>query len=174
MKKKGFTLIELLVVIAIIGLLATVSVVAFSNAQKKARDARRLADMAQIQKALELYKDENGVYPPRVADSCCDGWDQGPCNGDNTFITGLQIAGIMGNTPVDPSGGTGTGCYGYVYYVYPIASATAYACDQIKPFYVLAVNDMETSGRPHPDSPGFSCTGRDWGPSFDWVAGNFE
>ncbi len=50
--KKGFTLIELLVVIGIIGLLATLAVVAFGSAQKRARNAKRVADAHSIVSAI--------------------------------------------------------------------------------------------------------------------------
>ena len=63
MKKKGFTLIELLVVIAIIGLLSTLAVVALNSARQKARDAKRVADVKQIQTALELYFNSSSGYP---------------------------------------------------------------------------------------------------------------
>ena len=65
--KKGFTLIELLVVIAIIGVLSTLAVVSLNNARQKARDAKRVSDIKQVQTALELYfADQNG-YPSGVA-----------------------------------------------------------------------------------------------------------
>ena len=56
-KNQGFTLIELLVVIAIIGVLASVVLASLNTARKKSRDARRIADIKQIQLALELYFD---------------------------------------------------------------------------------------------------------------------
>jgi type II secretion system protein G len=65
-KKKGFTLIELLVVVAIIGLLATLSIVALNNARARARDTRRVADIKQIQTALELYYNDNASYPTTI------------------------------------------------------------------------------------------------------------
>ena len=62
-QKKGFTLIELLVVVAIIGLLATLSVIAFNTARSKARDTKRVGDVKQIQTALALYYTDNNGYP---------------------------------------------------------------------------------------------------------------
>ena len=59
----GFTLIELLVVVVIIGILATLATVALSNARSKARDAKRVSDVKQIQTALELYFSEEQSYP---------------------------------------------------------------------------------------------------------------
>lgn len=60
---RGFTLIELLVVIAIIGLLSSIILASLNSARIKSRDARRLADMKQIQTALELYYNDNTTYP---------------------------------------------------------------------------------------------------------------
>jgi general secretion pathway protein G len=63
-KQKAFTLVELLVVIAIIGLLATISVIALNDARAKARDAKRVADVKQMQTAVEMYFNDKGYYPP--------------------------------------------------------------------------------------------------------------
>ncbi|MDD4412638.1 MAG: prepilin-type N-terminal cleavage/methylation domain-containing protein [Patescibacteria group bacterium] len=65
--QKGFTLIELLVVIVIIGILATLTTVALSTARVKARDAKRISDIKQMQTALELYYNEENTYPPTSA-----------------------------------------------------------------------------------------------------------
>ena len=62
-RNKGFTLIELLVVISIIGILSSVVLASLNSARKKARDARRVSDIKQLQLALEVSFDENGAYP---------------------------------------------------------------------------------------------------------------
>lgn len=69
MKKKAFTLIELLVVIAIIAILAALGLVAYSSAQRSARDALRMSIMRDIAAAIEQSKVEStaGTYPPLPA-----------------------------------------------------------------------------------------------------------
>ncbi len=68
----GFTLIELLVVIAIIGVLASIVLASLNSARQKSRDARRIADVKQLQLALELYYDAQTppAYPVAVVSSC--------------------------------------------------------------------------------------------------------
>lgn len=60
---RAFTLIELLIVIAIIGLTATITVAAVGGARAKARDEKRVTDLKQIQKALELSFEPGSGYP---------------------------------------------------------------------------------------------------------------
>ncbi|MBU2577215.1 type II secretion system GspH family protein [Patescibacteria group bacterium] len=60
--KKGFTLIELLVVIAILGVLSVIGLSSFKASQMKARDARRKSDLQQLQRALEMYFNDNKQY----------------------------------------------------------------------------------------------------------------
>jgi len=62
-KHSGFTLIELLLVIGILGILSVIGLGTFSSMIIKGKDSRRKNDLAQIAKALELYKNDFGVYP---------------------------------------------------------------------------------------------------------------
>ena len=65
----GFTILELVVVVAIIALVTTIVVTAISNARRSSRDTQRLASIAQISRAMELYYDNsNGTtYPTECA-----------------------------------------------------------------------------------------------------------
>jgi len=70
MIKKGFTLIELMVVILIIMLLATVITVNVDQARKKARDAKRIADLNTVATAIQSYYADYHVYPGDIASWC--------------------------------------------------------------------------------------------------------
>lgn len=78
--KKGFTLIELLVVIAIIGILSTLAIVALGNARARSRDAKRVSDIRQISSALELYFNDNGMYPTAIT------WGQSLSSGSTVYM----------------------------------------------------------------------------------------
>lgn len=65
--KRGFTLIELLVVIAIIGILSSIVLASLNTARQKSRDARRVADIKQIQLAMQLYYDASSTYPAALS-----------------------------------------------------------------------------------------------------------
>ncbi len=64
-KQLGFTLIELLVVITIIGLMASVVLVATQRARTDAKNVAKAQNIRSLQKAVELYiQDNGGSYPP--------------------------------------------------------------------------------------------------------------
>ena len=65
--KKGFTLIELLVVIAIIAILSSIILVSLMGPRSKARDAKRISDVSQLQLALEQYFNKNQAYPSNLS-----------------------------------------------------------------------------------------------------------
>lgn len=62
-KQGGFTIVELLIVIVVIAILAAITIVAYNGIQQRARDSTRTSDIVSIQKALELYRADNGIYP---------------------------------------------------------------------------------------------------------------
>ena len=105
MKKvfRGFTLIELIVVIAIIGLLASIILVSLSNAQIKSRDSKRTSDLAQVIRALELYRANNDIYPAH-------GGTEYGCSDCLTTLTDELVPTYMSSIPLDPkAGNTSTG-----------------------------------------------------------------
>lgn len=113
---KGFTLIELLVVIAIIGLLATMAVLGYSAANQRSRDAKRKSDLRQISKALELYFDDNGVYPPAPCGYNCNGYYLSYNANWATFVTYLEP---YMDVPTDPTNNACNpwvnNCHSYTY-----------------------------------------------------------
>lgn len=100
--RKAFTLIELLVVIAIIGSLSALFLPNFMAARERARDSQRKSDLRQIQKAFELYKQDQApqAFPLALpASNVC--WS--------------SLAGCTGNIYMNkfPTDSVSTQTYGY-------------------------------------------------------------
>lgn len=66
---KGFTLIEIMVVLTIIIILSTIVYVSFGDSMNSAKSRAFVAEMKELQLAMELYKAQNGAYPA-VPASC--------------------------------------------------------------------------------------------------------
>ena len=125
--QKGFTLIELLVVIAIIGMLASIVLASLSAARENGRDARRVSDITQISRALELYWLEHDGYP---SETWCDsslGSQNTACpasEGDwseTSFIHTALVPDYIPDLPIDP---INNDTYYYTYE--PIAAGSDY------------------------------------------------
>ena len=112
--RRGFTLIELLVVIAIIGILSAVVLTSLNSARDKSRDARRKAELAEIQKAIEMYANDYGHYPCENASLCSE--QSKNANGEIGEGSGLDtlLAPYMRTIPHDPLG-PGNDTYYYYY-----------------------------------------------------------
>lgn len=129
----GFTLIELLVVISIIGILASIGLVAFRNAQFRSRDAERKSDLKQMSSALELFYSDYGKYPSSSAGqmSACD-------YNSVTGASSLCIWGVSEFRDTDGSGNTKT-TYFKVLPKDPVAGRTYF-------YRTVTVNSVPNSG----------------------------
>ncbi len=119
-RTSGFTLIELLVVVAIIAMLASIVVSSLNVARAKARDARRMQDIHEIDNAIQLYIADNGHAPYLGCDvdDDCVAVDTGDHWGD----LASELSKYIPKLPVDPMGGQGkdengddAGYYSYYY-----------------------------------------------------------
>lgn len=121
LNKKGFTLIELLVVVAIIGLLATLSILGLNSARIQARDAKRKADISQIQKALEMYYNDYGKYPRSggAVNGPNGGWSNSTDASWDTGVLAIDLRPYLNRLPDDPLNTPGwardTDIYSYSY-----------------------------------------------------------
>lgn len=151
-KQNGFTLIELLIVIAIIGLLASVIIVSLNSARAKGRDARRKADLAELQKALEMYYMDNNSMPIN-RNPCCGYPDSSP-----NFLQELVTDGLLANVPKSPTSPSNP----YLYYDYGKGSSA----NGVNIGAIL-VTQLETSA---PSTTGDPPSCRPWLPGQNWCS----
>lgn len=90
---RGFTFVELMIVVALVGILASAIYANFNSGGAQARDAQRMADLRNIQSALELYKNKWGRYPEG-------------CNGPTTQRLVAVWSGQVGTNYACPGGET--------------------------------------------------------------------
>lgn len=103
------SIISVLLIFLLIGSLAGASVYLVSTSQAKARDSKRLVDIARLQTALEYYKLEHSAYPlqptalplglPQTA-RLCDAKAGGFVDATTQCQTEYTKLGV----PLDPSG----------------------------------------------------------------------
>ncbi|MFA5086796.1 MAG: type II secretion system protein [Candidatus Paceibacterota bacterium] len=135
-KVKAFTLIELLVTIAIVGILSGFIFISMSSALNAAKDAKRQADLATIQKAVLEYYAEHTAYPYTATTTACNLCTSDSCSNPCTgFYANIQP--YLPNIPTDP---TGT-YYTYTYSATPkfvlqatLSSGFAYKYDSLSGF----------------------------------------
>ncbi|MDB5167909.1 MAG: ral secretion pathway protein [Candidatus Saccharibacteria bacterium] len=123
----GFTIVELLIVIVVIGILAAITIVAYTGVQARARNADRQADINAIVKALALYQIDNGSYPK-----------QGTVVGMDIVDYPVTALKLPRNAIVSPTAPAGTlnsfnetkwaGDTSTDYYGYRALDTTGYAC----------------------------------------------
>lgn len=101
-RARGFTLIELLVVIAIIGILSSVVLASLNTARQKARDAKRIAEIGEIAKALDIYYVSANSYLPTTPSGYL---------APDAALKSLVASGLLSRVPIviEPSAG------GYMY-----------------------------------------------------------
>jgi len=108
---RGFTMVELLVVISIVGILASIVYASFGSSRAIARDEIRKTDLKSLQLALNLYKAQNGSFPPA---GCSAGNNFTPANitgcADGQYIQNL-VPDYIPALPRDPR--TNTNLYRY-------------------------------------------------------------
>lgn len=61
--RSGFTIVELLIVIVVIGILASMTIVAYNGIQERARNVSWLTAMNHWRDLFEIYRATNGSYP---------------------------------------------------------------------------------------------------------------
>lgn len=129
----GFTLIELMITMVIIAVLSTIIITALNSGRQKGRDAKRIRNIEEIRKAIELYIATNNVAPDLGDPNCADpntqdiycftnDWSGGTGKPWDNFTA--QLNPYMKTVPKDPCG---LACYnndgfhkheGYFEYVY--------------------------------------------------------
>lgn len=118
-RQSGFTLVEVIVIVGIIALLCALAVPAVLNAQRLARNAKRIVDIRQYVFAFEEYFKANNSYPylggPNRIRCLGDYPDDFCWENNNRPDSPELISALRPYFPQLPAGDTAGRWEGYVY-----------------------------------------------------------
>lgn len=102
---------EMLVVISIIGLLGGIILTSFIGVKKLARDSKRVADLRQLNSAIQFYINDNGHAPYLGSYNCqASNSDDGSCRSVSMVQTDMwdnlktELTPYLNKLPSDPCG----------------------------------------------------------------------
>ena len=98
----AFTIIELLITIVIVGILVAITAVGYGGVTKRAEYANIQTSVSGIEKAIEVFFVDNGVYPTSITD-CPNPAAAAICTTAPAGMT-LQYAYFPKGTRVQPEG----------------------------------------------------------------------
>lgn len=96
LKSRGFTLIEIMIAVSIIAVTFGVIVTTYSAAQRTTRDAKRQADLRNIQGALQQYYADQQYFPQTLNLTNAT---------EISFGSGAAKKTYLKNIPIDPTSG---------------------------------------------------------------------
>ena len=113
-RQGGFTIVELLIVVIVIGILAAITIVAYTNISNRAESSTAKANAESVLKVVEAYAadDTNTGYPTLANLNAYNGLSRIP-SGVTVVSTTLTTAHSNGKTIQYVPKGTTGGCIGY-------------------------------------------------------------
>ncbi|MES2876767.1 MAG: type II secretion system protein GspG [Patescibacteria group bacterium] len=173
--KQAFTVVELMIVVVVIGILASITVVAYRGAQGEARDTERRVDIADIREALELYYLDNNTYPTSTGSTKINPSWVTSSDASWANLASQLVPKYLPSLPVDPEGGTTTNpaiSSGFNYDYIRLTNSWC-ATSSSKPGYLLAYR-LESSPQERKidgDCPVGSTQPTDY-PSSEYIRGD--
>jgi type IV pilus assembly protein PilA len=108
-RQSGFTIVELLIVIVVIGILAGITIVAYSGITNRANQSKIIGNATSVQSVAEAFNADKGYYPGLAA----TGTDALALGSASTQVpTGVTIIPeVTGTSAITSASGTSTIAY---------------------------------------------------------------